>query len=96
MTLFKALATVVGTSIGFGIVGTGIGAFLGSFSPDFFRVVMPPLRDLDNFDPLGLGIGLGLVNGLCWGLVIGVLVVAIVSWKETRMSRKDRTGGDQA
>ena len=96
MTLFKALATVVGTAIGFGIVGTGIGAFLGNFCPDFFRVVMPPLRGLDNFDALGLGIGLGLVNGLVWGLIVGVLVVAIVSGREILMSRKDRRGGDQA
>ncbi|HUT11551.1 MAG TPA: hypothetical protein VMY42_13705 [Thermoguttaceae bacterium] len=95
MTLFKALATVVGTAIGFGIAGTGIGAFLGNFTPGFFRHLFP-LRDLENFNPLELGIGLGLVNGLIWGLVIGVLVVGIVSWKETRMSRKDQRGGDQA
>ena len=94
MTLFKALATVVGTAIGFGIAGTGIGAFLGRFTPALFRLF--PLRDLENLDPSELGIGLGLVNGLIWGLVIGVLVVGIVSWRETRMSRKDQTGGDQA
>ena len=94
MTLFKALATVVGTAIGFGIVGTGIGAFLGSFAPGFFRHLFP-LRDLENFEPLELGIGLGLVNGLAWGLATGVLVVGVVSWRETRISRKDRRGGDQ-
>ena len=94
MTLFKALATVVGTSIGFGIVGIGIGAFLGSFTPSFFRLFL--LRDLEEFNPLEIGIGLGLVNGLTWGLVIGVLVVGIVSWRETRMSRKDRTDNDRA
>jgi len=94
MTLFKALATVVGTAFGFGIAGTGIGAFLGNFTPGFLRLFL--LRDLENFKPLEIGIGLGLVNGLIWGLVIGVLVVGIVSWKETRMSRKDRGSGDQA
>ena len=94
MTLFKALATVVGTAIGFGIAGTGIGAFLGRFTPAFFRLF--PFRDLENLNPLELGIGLGLVNGLIWGLLIGVAVVGIVSWRETRMSRKDQTGDDQA
>lgn len=94
MTYFKALATVVGTAISFGIVGTGIGAFLGHFTPDFFRLFV--LRDMEDLDPLETGIGLGLVNGLIWGLVVGVLVVGIVSWKETRMPRKDQSGGDQA
>ena len=94
MNLFKALATVVGTSIGFGIVGMGIGAFLGSFTPGFFRHLFP-LRDLENFQPIELGVGLGLVNGLTWGLVIGVLIVAIISWKETRMSRKNRAAVTQ-
>ena len=98
MTLFKALATVVGTAIGFGIVGTGIGALMGTFTPGFFRHLMP-LHDLENLNALSaleLGIGLGIVNGLLWGLIVGVLVVAIVSGKEILMSRKDRRGGDQA
>ena len=98
MTLFKALATVVGTAIGFGIVGTGIGALMGTFTPGFFRHLMP-LHDLENFNALNaleLGIGLGIVNGLLWGLIVGVLVAAIVSGREILMSRKDRRGGDQA
>ncbi len=92
MTLFKALATVVGTSIGFGIAGTGIGAFLGNFTPAFFLLF--PIRDFENVSPLELGIGLGLVNGLIWGLVTSVLLVGILSWKETRMSREDPRSGD--
>ena len=95
MTLFKALATVVGTSIGFGIVGTGIGAFLGKFTPGFFLHLFP-LRDVENLNPLEFGVGLGLVNGLTWGLVIGVLVVGIVSWRETRLVRKDQPSEVQA
>ena len=98
MTLFKALATVVGTAIGFGIIGTGIGACMGAFTPGFFRHLMP-LHELENYNALSaleLGIGLGIVNGLLWGLVVGVLVVAIVSGREVLMSRKDRKGDDQA
>jgi hypothetical protein len=90
MTLVKALATVVGTSIGFGIAGTGIGAFLGNFTPGFFLLF--PLLDLENARPMELGIG--LVNGLIWGLVVGVLLVGILSWKETRMPRKDQRSVD--
>ncbi len=88
MNLTKALATVVGTAIGFGISGTFIGAFLGRVAPSFFRQLLP-LRDPANFNPVELGIGLGLTNGLGWGLAIGILIVAIIAWKETRLARKD-------
>ena len=30
-----------------------------------------------------------LTNGLGWGLAIGVLLVAIIAWKETRLARKE-------
>jgi hypothetical protein len=88
MNIMKALATVVGTALGFGAAGTGIGVFLGKVAPGFFRQMLP-LRDPANFNPRELGIGLGLTNGLGWGLVVGVLLVAIISWKETRLVRKE-------
>ena len=86
LTVVKAVATVVATSIGFGIAGAGIGAILGQFTPGFFRLL--PIPDVEYIDPLELGIGLGLFNGVTWGLVVGVLVVFIVAWKESRVSRK--------
>ena len=88
MNVVKALATVVGTAVGFGVGGTAIGALLGHVAPGFFRQMLP-LRDPANFNPVELGIGLGLTNGLGWGLAIGVLLVAIIAWKETRVARKE-------
>ena len=88
MNLVKALATVVGMAVGFGVGGTAIGALLGHVAPGFFRQMLP-LRDPANFNPVELGIGLGLTNGLGWGLAIGVLLVAIIAWKETRVARKE-------
>ncbi len=66
----------------------GIGAFLGHITPGFFRQMLP-LRDPATFNPMELGIGLGLTNGLGWGLAIGVILVAILAWKETRLARKE-------
>jgi len=88
MNVNRALATVVGTGIGFGVAGSLIGALLGRIAPGFYRQMLP-LRDPANFDPVEVGIGLGLTNGLGWGLVVGVLLVAIIAWKDTRLARKD-------
>ncbi|MFO0985277.1 MAG: hypothetical protein U1E76_26695, partial [Planctomycetota bacterium] len=94
MNVVKALATVVGTAVGFGVVGIGIGAFLGKVTPSFLREMLP-MRDPAAFDPLEMGIGLGLTNGLIWGLVVGILLVAILAWRETRLVRsqeRERAG----
>ena len=87
MNVLKALATVVGTGLGFGILGSAIGALLGQVAPSFFRQMLP-LRDPATFNPVQVGFGLGLTNGLGWGLVVGVLLVAILAWRETRLTRK--------
>lgn len=91
MNVVKALATVVGTGVGFGVGGTAIGALLGHVAPSFFRQLLP-LRDPATFNPVELGIGLGLTSGLGWGLAIGVLLVAIIAWKDTRLARKEARG----
>jgi len=88
LNVLKALATVVGTAIGVGAAGTALGVLLGKFAPSFYRQMIP-LREPESFDAVELGIGLGLINGLIWGLVVGILMVAILSWKETRRPRKN-------
>jgi len=50
MNVTKALATVVGTALGFGAAGTAIGVFLGKVAPGFFRQMLP-LRDPANPNP---------------------------------------------
>jgi hypothetical protein len=91
VNVLKALATVVGTALGFGIAGTALGAFLGTVAPSFFRLTFGG-RGRGELDPVELGLAMGLINGLIWGLVIGVLLVAILAWRETRLARKDEAG----
>jgi hypothetical protein len=88
MNVLKALATVTGTALGFGVAGSAIGALLGYVAPGFFRQMLP-LRDPTNLNPVELGIGLGLTNGLGWALAVGVLLVAVLAWRETRLARKE-------
>jgi hypothetical protein len=88
MNVLKALATVIGTAIGFGAAGAAIGVFLGKTAPGFYRQTIA-IRDQASFDAVELGLGLGLTNGLIWGLVIGMLIVAVLAWKESRRPRRD-------
>jgi hypothetical protein len=91
MNVLKALATVIGTAIGFGAAGAAIGVFLGKAAPGFYRQTIA-LRDQASFDPVELGLGLGLTNGLIWGMVVGMVVVAVLAWKESRrLGREDPT-----
>lgn len=86
MNVVKALATVVATAVVFGVCGTGIGMFLGKMAPSFLQHAVRATAG-EALDPMELGIGLGLTNGLTWGLVIGILTVAILAWKESRFAR---------
>ncbi len=88
MNVFKALATVIGTAIGFGAAGMGIGVFLGKAAPGFYRQTIA-VRDQASFNAVELGLGFGLTNGLIWGMVIGILIVAILAWKESRRPRTE-------
>jgi hypothetical protein len=91
MNIFKALATVIGTAIGFGTAGAAIGMFLGKAVPGFYRQTIA-IRDEATFDAVELGLGLGLTNGLIWGMVIGMLIVAVFAWKERRVTKQVPAG----
>jgi hypothetical protein len=88
MNVFKALAIVIGTAIGFGASGAAIGVFLGKAAPGFYRQTIA-VRDQSSFNAVELGLGLGLTNGLIWGMVIGMVIVAVLAWKESRRPRQE-------
>jgi len=88
MNILKALAAVGGPAVAFAAAGAGIGGLLGAFAPSYFRQMFR-VRDEAHFDPVELGVGLGTTQGLIWGLVVGVAIVAIIGWKESRIARKD-------
>ncbi len=52
---------------------------LGRVSPDFFEQIFA--RSNAELDAAEFGFGIGLTNGLLWGLVVGVALVAIFAWK---------------
>jgi hypothetical protein len=73
-----ALCTVVGT-----LLGTALGRGLGYFAPGYYRSVFYRGNE-PSFDPVDVGTGLGLNAGVFTGLVVGLLIVAVVTYYEIR------------
>lgn len=87
MTLPRAAAIVIVCAAVGALVGTGIGAALGHFSPDYYRAVLPKAADMDQ---VSVGLGLGLTQGLVAGLAVGVVTVGILTWQHIRLSARVR------
>ena len=81
MTLHVAATTAVAAFIGC-LAGMGI----GSFAPEYYRIVFRPGPDAD-FHPAAVGGVLGLLQGGGIGLAIGVLLVVIHYWFTLRLLR---------
>ncbi|MFW6159258.1 MAG: hypothetical protein ACOC8E_07875 [Planctomycetota bacterium] len=87
MNAGKALLTAAGTAAAFGVAGGIVGFLLGAYAPGYYRQVFGALDE--GVQPTEFGLGLGVTRGLIWGPVIGVLLVAIIAWKETRAASRD-------
>lgn len=83
MTIRKGLVTVAGCTFGGGAVGGLLGYAIGAFAPDAY-VAMFRLPLDGQISPAEVGVGLGVGQGMILGAVIGILLVAIVTWFEVR------------
>jgi hypothetical protein len=83
MTVVRGLYITIVSAVAFAAAGATIGYALGTYEPDYYRVVfqMPP--DLDA-DPAHVGLALGLSQGLVAGLVTGLVIVLCVTWYRSR------------
>ena len=91
MTVAKALITVFLTAAVLGVTGGLVGLALGEWTPDYVRQMFPR-GDHPDFDPVQMGVGAGVNQGLIWGIVVGLVIVGLVSWHQSRLAR---LGGDQ-
>lgn len=82
LTVSRAIRSILVTALSFGLIGMGLGALLGTLAPGAIRLL--PIPNVDTYDPVELGLALGLFNGVTWGLVVSVIVVIVISWKEAR------------
>src|SRR5262245_26177063 len=86
MTIGRALAVLLGVAVLLGAVGTAIGYGLGRFNPGYYRAIFAHGHNPE-FDPVEVGVGLGLTQGTAGGVVVGLALVALLCWRDTRLQR---------
>ena len=81
--LLWTIGSVFTTAFLGGIFGALIGAARGSLTPDYSRSVCID-GDSPTFDPLSAGISLGLTQGLVLGTFVGLSLVLMFFWHNSR------------
>lgn len=89
MTMRRALIAVLLTTTAFALLGLAIGFGLGSLAPNFYRDTFEDGHSAE-FDPVAMGVGLGVTQGAAGGAFIGLVLVCIRSWYETRASAQGK------
>lgn len=83
MTLLRACVAVASSTGCCAIAGAGIGAALEYFCPNYYQSVLPSRGGIE-MDTVQVGIGFGLNAGIFTGVVVGVLLVGLVGYFESR------------
>lgn len=84
--IFRSIGIVFGCSVLCGLIGLAIGAMLGWVAPGYYRAIFSS-GDAANFDPVSVGIGLGLTQGVVFGGINGLALVALHYWYLTRLMK---------
>ncbi|QDV27578.1 hypothetical protein Q31a_59700 [Aureliella helgolandensis] len=77
--LLWSLGAVFGAAGVGGVLGLLVGAGLGTFAPGYYRSVFAGGTS-PTFDPVAVGIGQGLTQGIVFGGLIGLALVAMFYW----------------
>jgi hypothetical protein len=94
MTLGRAIAVIVACTLVIAGIGAGVGFALGSLVPGYYRSVFRGERE-PGFDPIAVGLGQGLTQGTAGGVVTGLVVVALLCWREVRLQRAGEPPADR-
>lgn len=84
MTVRAAFAVVLASTLLFAGVGAGVGYGLGTLTPGYYRGVFRATRE-PGFDPVEVGFGQGLTQGIAGGVVTGLALVTLFSWRDIRL-----------
>jgi hypothetical protein len=85
MTIQRAFTAIAFSTVVCGVIGTVAGRLLGAYAPGYYRAVLTAGHRPD-FDAVDVGTGFGLNVGIFSGIVIGLIVVAIITYFELRCS----------
>ncbi len=85
MTLTRGFTITMISGIAFASLGALAGWGLGAIAPDYYRTLLMVRPDASMTQ---IGLGLGVTQGFPVGLIIGVAIVAIVAWYNSRTQVK--------
>ncbi len=85
MTIRRAIGTILSCTLMLAMIGAGIGYGIGVLAPGYYRTVFFRSGREPGFQPVSVGVGLGLTQGTTGGVIVGLAVVALLCWRETRI-----------
>lgn len=91
MTPAKAFGICLTGTVGGCALGALVGYLVGQFAPDYYRAVFG-FKPEDNIDYAHLGVGLGITQGLTGGVIVGLGIVAVLTWQGHRRRELEELG----
>ena len=95
MTIPKAIVVVVTCALIVTAIGALMGGAIGAFVPGYYRSVFRGGHEPE-FDPVAVGVGQGATQGIAGGVLVGVILIGIIAWRERRTAATGSTLGDQS
>ena len=87
MIICKAIATTLLCGLLGAIIGGRLGYGVGRFAPEYYHAVFDAGMVIQR-DPSSIGMGLGILQGFPLGVGAGLVLVAILTWREIQLHRK--------
>lgn len=84
MSVVRGFVITIVSGLAFALFGGLAGAALGWAAPDYYRIVFG-MRPDAQFNAVQLGLGLGVTQGFGAGLIVGLAIVLIVAWYNSRV-----------
>lgn len=84
MSVMRGFVITIVSGLAFALFGGLAGAALGWAAPDYYRIVFGMRPDVQ-FNAVQLGMGLGITQGFGAGLIVGLAIVFIVAWYNSRV-----------
>ena len=90
MSVVRGFVITIVSGLAFALFGGLAGGALGWAAPDYYRIVFD-MRPEARFNAVQLGLGLGVTQGFGAGLIVGLAIVLIVAWYNSRVPVKADT-----